>query len=237
MKEFKNLIDNMTVEFEEHNRRYKCGITCEFSTSSDDFEDKVDYLMKKNVRHGRWSIFRCETCCGYNEETPWHVQIEDFLDWDELHEEKGKIEREHFEMELHTKEVLKQMKNKEFYPKGTLKEFVDLFECLVENPQQYSEYINASLIADNAYGTTQWIPESKWYKEHVAVLEDMCKIDESDVKWYSTVDTFIEKDGTSRWNMFSDINGGCCAYAHLTEFDYLAGKRVRVKIGVIDKSS
>ena len=72
MKQFKKLVDTMSVEHLES----KYSITCEFSTSSSDLTDKRDYLKNKKLNDGfHWELNECETCVEHDKTTPYHVEI------------------------------------------------------------------------------------------------------------------------------------------------------------------
>ncbi|CAH9014798.1 conserved hypothetical protein [Vibrio phage 277E43-1] len=234
IENFKKLVDEYTVEWDENMKSSPVGVTLEFSTSSENFEEKVDYIMKKRVHRGMWHIFKCDTCKGYHEDRPWHVQIVDSMSWDEQYEESSKLRREHYQMELHAKEVLEQTKGKEFYPKGTLKEFVDLFECLVDNPQQYPEYINASLIGDTANEMVSVVEGCKKYEINREILQKLVDGDERKVLYSESNDVTIDENGYSTWNMFSSMNQGCVAYVDLRNFDSKVGRRLRVTVGLLE---
>lgn len=235
MENFKKMVDEYSLEFEEHNRKHKgISITLEFSTSSENFEEKVDYLMNKKVKFGRWVIFKCSTCEGYDKDRPWHVTIEESLDWNEIQERTRELEIENFKLSQTTKNLLEEIEGKEYYPRGALQNFVDLFECLVENPEQYDEYVSATFIADTVKsmnGISKIYPRYQILEE---TLKDLLKTDERRVKFSQSVDMTIGEKGENRWNNFSEVNGGCCAYVDLRDFDYLAGKRVRVTVGVLE---
>lgn len=74
---FEQLVKDLRDEYIEH----KGCLTAEFSTSSDNLVEKLDILLKNNVNGdgfgGHWVVFPCDTCKGYNEETPLHVILID----------------------------------------------------------------------------------------------------------------------------------------------------------------
>ncbi|HFH4533092.1 TPA: hypothetical protein ACGJ7A_005788 [Pseudomonas aeruginosa] len=72
--ELKQTFDQMTQEF----IREKGYITCEFSIQQKYLVAAHDYVYVKNRElpsYGRWRIFKCETCVGHNDDSPYHVVI------------------------------------------------------------------------------------------------------------------------------------------------------------------
>lgn len=70
----KATIDQMTEEF----IREKGYITCEFRASEENVVALHRYIHQKNRElpdYGMWRVYLCETCCGYNKDTPYHVDI------------------------------------------------------------------------------------------------------------------------------------------------------------------
>jgi hypothetical protein len=234
MKGFKNLVDSLTVEYEDYHRRYKHELTCEFSTSSEDFEDKVHYLMTKEVTFGRWKLYQCGTCKGYDEDKHWHVEIESSSSLEETHTLINSLKSENHSLKQEAEYVIKDVEGKEFYPRGTLREFVTLFECLVENPEQYDEYVSASFIGDHAYQSTQMTGELCHKRvESIKTLKSLVQLDEDKVLYSQSVDITVDENGKSNWNMVSQVNGGCCAYIHINDFVQQVGKRLRLTVGVL----
>ncbi len=235
MKDFIKEVDDLTVEYLDYYRRHRSSLTCEFSTSSENFEEKVDYLMKKDVDKCSWKLFKCDTCKGYDKDKPWHVHLVSSLDWDEQYQLLSELRNENHTLRRESSALLKEVEGKEFYPKGTLNSFVDLFEKIVPNPQQYPEYVRGSFIGDTASGMLRWLKGSTFYEESAKVLESMLEVDEDPVKFSQSRDITIDERGNSGDTMFSEVNMGCCGYVYvnLTQFTQKIGKRLRVTVGVL----
>lgn len=64
------------IEFKQKPGR-PLAITFEFSTSAESLAEKHKYIYEasKRIERGRWEIGYCETCFGYNEEAPFHVEV------------------------------------------------------------------------------------------------------------------------------------------------------------------
>jgi len=181
MERFKKLVDDLTEEFDDYSRRYGSGLTCEFSTSSEDFEDKVDYLNKKMVHNGYWHIMRCDTCKGYYEDRHWHVQIVDAYDWEARHKMMKEVQQENRDLKANAEAIKKDIQGKEYYPKGSLMNFLNIFEALVEDPEQYPEYLDATLVADltrSVHG--RYLPEHV-YDKCKERLDELLELDEDKV--------------------------------------------------------
>ncbi len=224
MERFKKMVDDLTIEFDDYSKRYGTGLTCEFATNGEDFEDKVDYINNKMVHNGYWHIMRCDTCKGYDSKRHWHVQIVDAYSWENHHSLIRDLKRKNIELERVANDLIKDMSNKEYYKEGTLANFIDLFECVVDTPEQYDEYCDATLYADLAN------PQNREDKNK---LNELLKLEEDTVVWDVSRDITIEKDGTNNWNMFSECNSGCVAYVHMSHFTQAVGKRFRITVGLL----
>ncbi|MEH0791147.1 hypothetical protein KW882_02440 [Vibrio parahaemolyticus] len=77
LERFEELVVSMRDEYIEKEGH----VTVEFSTSPNHLLDKIDILSNHNVNTeefaGYWFMFPCDTCKGYNEETPIHVMMID----------------------------------------------------------------------------------------------------------------------------------------------------------------
>ncbi len=231
MEEFKKLIDDLTNEYQDYFRRYNNGLTCEFSTSGEDFEEKVDYAMKKIVDQGYWHMMQCSTCASYDSNKHWHFQIIEAHSWEEHNSVVRKLQSEHNTMSIESGKLLKEIKGKDYYRKGALEKFVDLFDSLVEQPEQYDEYLEATMFADLHRERNSWYSWQEQRKSSETRLAEMLELDEDKVLHTISRDVTVEKGGVSQWNMFSEMNDGCVAYVHLSEFTQKVGDRFRITLG------
>lgn len=71
LERFKELVDKMTNEWLEK----KGHVSCEFSTSAMQLDEKHRYLYEKYKMGVSWTIGYCETCAGRHPNRQYHVQI------------------------------------------------------------------------------------------------------------------------------------------------------------------
>lgn len=190
--------------------------------------------QKSQVKRGKWNIFKCDTCKSHDKNKPWHVEIIDSLGWDDQWELMGDIKRKNNEMERKTKKLLSDIKDKEFYPKGTLKALLGFVEDSVTDASSYDIYRQTSFIVDKVELMHDCEKGSKVYKQYEEELISLLEENTPRIKWSETKDILLDDQGTSRYNMFSCVNGGCVAYTDLRGFDMHKNKRLRVTIGVIE---
>ena len=78
MERFVYLVEKYMRELEFKQKPGRpLNITFEFSTSAENLADKLKYIYEasKRIECGRWELGYCETCFGYNENTPFHVEV------------------------------------------------------------------------------------------------------------------------------------------------------------------
>lgn len=164
-EKFKEAVVECSREYEKD---YKASggypATWEFSTSSENFEEKVDFLSRTEVFGGSWKIYKCSACEHHNPETPWHVVIEVVHDVNFLVASVSKHKREAEEAMEVTKQHMGVMSFKEFYPLGTLMRLVKEFEALVETPEQYDGYVLATHAADTSREQLKYARGSEMYE-------------------------------------------------------------------------
>ncbi len=141
---FKELVDELTEEWGDgHNM-----VTCEFSTSSEDFEEKDGYIGSLHIPLGYWHIVKCTTCSGHDPNTPWHVSITEGMGY----EESWDVISDHRIAECNAT-TLASLSNQmlhdyEMYSPGILEDLVQAFFNEVENPQWNPAYLAATLELD-----------------------------------------------------------------------------------------
>lgn len=162
---FKQNVDELSLEYEQYYIENNCHpMTCEFSTTSQCLEDKINYLYGKQVVGGRWEMFICETCQSYDIHKKWHVQIDVNHDLEYFHSIVTKYKQE---TESHRQNIEfwnNKTKNKEYFPRGTLDSLIKDFEVLVENPERYDSYITATMNSDIFQEMIRFVEYSNQYK-------------------------------------------------------------------------
>lgn len=121
-------------------------LTCEFSTSEYNMLEKVMAMQASDRRltNGRWTISYCETCKGYNESTPYHVQIERCLTDEELH----KFQNENYHLRQVTKKF--NVHGNVSIPTETLKDLISEIEKNSDEPCKIDVYSEATCLLDEA---------------------------------------------------------------------------------------
>ena len=71
MERFIELVNLLTKEWDES----KSNITCEFSSSFENIEEKMRFLSTISPVKGTWVIGYCKVCEGYHADKPLHVEI------------------------------------------------------------------------------------------------------------------------------------------------------------------
>ncbi|CAL9969952.1 hypothetical protein VPHD479_0139 [Vibrio phage D479] len=146
---FKEMVDSGTKEWNDHKAAgWSHGINVEFSTSDEDIGLKVDYLNKQRTDCGTWFMYKCDTCAGYDPERPWHVEVETSYNFEEFHHVCQKLMLDHIKTTQEMRSIVSMIKDKEYYPIGTLASAVELIDDTVEQPEQYDEYRALSRVSD-----------------------------------------------------------------------------------------
>lgn len=146
MRSFIKTVDEYSREWEGTGY----GWTWEFSTSGEELEAKLLYLMEKShqVKRGHWSLTYCSTCEGYNPETPYHVDLHVSLDYEEVFE----MQRNDYFIGREMVKLKKEMHGMEMSPVGMIQSLVDTIENTSGEPEVYDSYVAATLHLDTLAG-------------------------------------------------------------------------------------
>lgn len=140
LDEFQEFVDEQILEFEK-----EPYATHEFSTSEKYLAEKLLILSKANVEKmekGMFFAYECDTCRGYNPETPIHVSIMEKASVKEY----NKLKHDFYCL----REVHKKVTNTDnaVISIAALEKIVNVFEEKLENCQKEDIYLEITLLLD-----------------------------------------------------------------------------------------